>query len=128
MKPVPTAIALAIVVALAGCKDMGLEGNIPLQEAEQMAPPDLVAAVHAPVREAPEPAILDGRVWVPWGLPRYMDAGDLRPVGSVHGVTLYTYSWDRAPYDALFSTTGLGEWQGHAPVIGYSGGVPGGVH
>lgn len=122
MKRASTAIVLATIVALTGCRDMGLEGNVPLQEAEQMAPPDLVAAVHGPAQDTAEPVILDGRTWVPWGEPQAMSAGALRPVGSVHGTTVYVRSWDRSPYDALFTATGDGAWQGHAPVIGQSGG------
>ena len=112
------AIALTALL-LAGCRDMGLPGNLPLEDVAHGAPPELVAAVHG--GGADEDALaLDGRLWVPWGLPRRFDTGELRPVGSVQGLTVHVRSWDRSPYDGLFVRTVADEWQGYAPVIGHS--------
>lgn len=115
-------IALAALLALAGCRDMGLAGNGPLERAEQMAPAELVTAVHAPTAGDAE-VVMDGRLWVPWGVPTAGDALDLRPVGSAHGVTVYARYWDRSPYDEIFTRDDAGDWQGHAPVIGHGGGA-----
>ncbi|MFW5947119.1 MAG: hypothetical protein ACOCUW_01390 [Gemmatimonadota bacterium] len=108
--------AIALVLALAGC-DTGLEGNVPLQEAEHGAPLPLVAEVHARPEAPAGEVIMDGRLWVPWGRPAEQDDGGLRSVGSSHGATVFARAWDRAPYDALFLRTDAGAWQGYAPVI-----------
>ena len=117
-----SAIALLTLV-LPACANLGLDDLAPLEEAEQMAPPELVAAVHAIPPSADAEIVVDGRLWVPWGLPVEHDPTGLRPVGSTHGTTVYAYAWDRSPFDALF-VRHEGEWQGHAAVIGRSGGVP----
>ena len=127
MKRAPTA-ALAALLMLTGCRDMGLEGNLPLEEAEGMEPTELVASVHDRDVEAEEAVIFDRRLWVPWGRPLALDLNDLRPVGSVQGVTLHVRRWDGSPYDAILARTVTGTWQSHAPVIGHSGGIPGGAH
>lgn len=115
MKRAPAA-ALATLLVLAGCTDLGLEGNIPLEEARHEPPADLVAAVHGRASAEDGDVVMAGRLWVPWGLPVDGELMDLRPVGSVHGVTLYARSWDRPPFDALFARQGV-QWQGHAPVF-----------
>ena len=111
---------LMIALLATGCST-GLEGNIPLDEAEHMAPAELVTAVHAPAGVEPAEVVMDARLWVPWGAP--LDAGvtELRSVGSTHGVTLLARGWDRAPYDALFTQVDAGHWQEYAPVIGRAG-------
>lgn len=109
--------ALAVTLVLAGCSDMGLDGTVPLEEAERMPPFELVAAVHGPTTDTTDVVIIDGRLWLPWGTPTRQDAGDLRAVGSSRGVTMLARSWDRSPYDALFVRDD-GLWQGYAPVIG----------
>ena len=107
---------------LAGCSNMGLdEGPIPLEQARQSPPPELVAAVHARPADAGEEIIIDGRLWVPWGAPAEHDTAELRSVGSAHGVTVYARAWDRSPFDALF-TRDADLWQRHAPIFDRSGG------
>lgn len=120
--------ALAIPLVLAGCQDLGLEDNLPLQVAEHAAPSELVTAVHARATAEGEPVIVDGRLWVPWGRPEPLDPDRLRPVGSFQGETLYVRAWDRSPFDHVFAETVAGRWQGHAPVIGYAPGAGGGAH
>ena len=118
---------LLATLTLVGCgPNLGLEGNIPLEEAESMTPSDLVAAVHEDVRVEPAEVIMDGRLWVPWGAPTGEDQG-LRSVGSNQGRTVYAFSWDRAPLDALFVPTAYG-WQEYAPVIGRAGSVEAASH
>lgn len=116
------AVALAVPLVLAGCRDLGLEGNQPLETWETGALSELVASVHDH-RAAAEPVIVDGRLWVPWDRPQPLEADRLRPVGSYQGVTLHVRSWDRSPFDDVFAETVAGEWQGHAPVIGHAPGV-----
>ena len=121
-----SAIALVTLV-LPACANLGLDDLAPLEEAEQMTPPELVAAVHARPPSADEEIVVDGRLWVPWGLAAPMDPAGLRPVGSAHGTTVYAHGWDRSPYDALFVRQGDG-WQPHAPVIGRSGRAAAAAH
>lgn len=112
---------LLAALLLSGCSNMGLDaGPIPLEEARHAPPPELVAAVHARPADADETLVMDGRLWVPWGLPVTYEPATLRPVGSTHGITVYAYAWDRPPFDALFVPDGE-KWQGHAVVIGRSG-------
>jgi hypothetical protein len=110
-----------LTLALPACGGIGLDGAPPLEEAEQNPPPELVATAHALPPAADAEIIVDGRLWVPWGLPVAMDAGALRSVGSAHGMTVYARAWDRSPLDALFARQD-GGWQGYAPVIGGGGG------
>lgn len=116
-----SAIALLTLV-LPACANLGLENPEPLDQAEHATPPELVAQVHALPPSADEELVMDGTLWVPWGLPGGVDPAGLRPVGSTHGVTVYARAWDRSPYDAIF-TRRDGEWQLHAPVFGRSGGM-----
>lgn len=128
-------VVLGMALALVGCRDMGLEGNAPLVEAEQAPPSDLVVAVHEAEVQRQE-LIVEGRLWVPSGLPWTLAEDGLRPVGSAGGATVYARSWDEAPYDELFTrlprrTPEAGapieiardaRWQGYAPVLGGGGG------
>ncbi len=120
------AIALLSLV-LPACGNLGLDGAPPLNEAEHAPPPALEAAVHARMANPDDQVVVDGRLWVPWGLPETIDAGQLRSVGSARGRTIYARSWDRSPYDQLFTRTD-GEWQRYAPVIGRSGGTAAAAH
>lgn len=131
------AIAMLAALALTGCKDLGLEDNVPLEQAENRPPSDLVAAVMAPTRSGAADLVVDGRLWVPSGLPLTLRAGELRPVGTAGGRAVYARSWDEPPYDALFTRRPAAapadslaarphaeQWIELAPVIGRSGRVP----
>lgn len=111
-------MALFGVLALAGCQNMGLYDAGPEEDAVVAPPPELVAAVHASSPEmARQPLIVDGRKWVPAGTPLALGDGEVRPVGSAAGQTVYARSWDEAPYDALFTRDG-DRWLSYAPVLG----------
>ena len=132
-----TIAALGLVVgATTGCVDMGLEGNVALEEAQDRPPRDLVAAIYRPTETVSQRVIVEGRLYVPSGLPLTADQGDLRPVGSAAGGTVYARKWDSAPYDAVYmelparatapSVTALlnrGQWQELRPVTGRTGPV-----
>ncbi len=129
-------MALLGALVLPGCRDMGLEDNLPLADAESRPPSALVEAVMAPTSGGEY--IVDGRLWIPSGLPLTLRAEELRPVGSAGGRTVFARSWDEAPYDALFTRLdGPGaeagavparsepeRWVRLEPVIGRSGRVP----
>ena len=139
-----TIAALGLVVGgTAGCRDMGLEGNLPLAEAEQRQTSELVATVMQPTDASAPRLVVDGRLWVAAGLPARMAEADLRAVGSADGRTVYARAWDAAPYDALFvrsadttagaalttggtpADAGMAEWIQLLPVSGRTGAVPG---
>lgn len=127
-----------LALLLAGCKDLGLEGNIPAEESRTMRPPELVAEVWAPATDPAPQMVVDGRLWVPTGRPLILQADALRPVGSAAGQTVYARTWDDRPYRALFTSVpapaaeaartvreamdaGLDHWQEYAPVTGRTG-------
>lgn len=139
MKRITIAVLGLVIGTAAGCKDLGLDGNIPLEEAQDRPPSALVAAVMAPVEPVSERLVVDGRLWIPSGMPLTLQESDLRAVGSATGRTVYARRWDESPYDALFVRlaaadpsapagavrTGGGEWIELQPVRGRSGRVPG---
>ena len=92
--------------ALVGCQDMGLEDNVPLREAMEQPPKELVAEVMAPSEVADRQLVVDGRLWVPSGLPLTLQQSEIRPVGASNGQTVYARSWDEEPYDELFVPLG----------------------
>lgn len=138
MKRMAMATLALLAGTMVGCKDMGLDGNIPLSEAESRPPAELVAMTMQPTAPTAAPLVVDGRLWVHSGLPFAMDPADVRAIGSAAGTTVYARTWDRSPYDALFvrqdsadAAAGLGRhiggqrWLELKPVTGRSGPVPG---
>ncbi len=55
---------------------------------------------------------------MPSGPPLALGEGEVRPVGSAGGQTVYARSWDEAPYDALFTRDAGDRWLTYAPVLG----------
>lgn len=137
MKRITIAVLGLVVGSVTGCIDMGLDGNIPLEEAEDRPPLDLVAAVYNPTESVSQRVIVDGRLWIPSGLPLTVARTDLRAVGTADGRTVYARSWDRPPYGALVmelptepramtpvARLNREEWVELQPVLGRSGPVP----
>lgn len=132
MKRMTIAVLGLVAGTVAGCKDMGLPGNVPLEEAQDRPPSALVAAVLAPVEAVNARIVVDGRLWVPSGQPLTVQESDLRAVGSATGRTVHARRWDASPYDALFvreesagaTSARGGEWIELRPVRGRSGPVP----
>jgi hypothetical protein len=129
---------LGLTVLLAGCRDLGLPGNVPAEEARTAPPPELVAQVMAPAEQEHLRLVVDGRLWMPQGMPVTHIAGELRPVGATAGQTVYARAWDERPYRAIFTRVemppaeeamtaraameaGLDHWQQYSPVIGRRG-------
>lgn len=127
MNRTPTIVVLGLL-AMAGCKNMGLDYAGPADEAAIDSPSDLVAAVHQ-WDAAPEAhgLIVEGRRWVSAGRPGSLtlQEDDLRPIGSTGGQTVYANRWDDAPYDVLFTPGEGGEWQTYLSVAGGDGHGPG---
>jgi hypothetical protein len=124
----------------AGCRDLGLPGNVPEQEARTAPPPELVAQVMTPAEREDVRLVVDGRLWVPTGMPMPRGEGQLRPVGATAGQTVYARAWDERPYRAIFTRVEMPApeaaataraamdarlvyWQEYAPVIGQRGRV-----
>jgi hypothetical protein len=136
----PAAMMIGVILLLPACRDLGLPGNIPTEEARRAEPPDLVAQVMAPADDAAVRLVVDGRLWVPVGPPRAIRPGALRPVGATAGQTVYARTWDDRPYGAIFTRAPMpppeaattvrqaiegrvDHWQEYGPVIGRPGQV-----
>lgn len=132
---------VSLTLALGACRDLGLPGNVPEEEARTRAPTELVEQVRAPADEVPATLVIDGRVWVPVGRPEARPEGQLRPIGSAAGQTVHARAWDERPYGAVFTRVAMAEpgdampprqamearadrWQAYAPVIGRAGRTP----
>lgn len=113
-------IALFAMLTAGACKNMGLYDAGPADDARQSPPSELVSAV---LRTAPEVGggelVVDGRLWIASGPPVALDPQDVRPIGSANGRTVHARTWDRPPYDELF-TPGDDErrWLTYHAVIG----------
>lgn len=138
MKRIATLTCAALTVTVVGCVDLGLEGNVPVEESRAAQHSELVSAVYAPADPADPPIVVDGRLWVPTGRTITMSADALRPVGSSGGRTVYARPWDERPYGALFVSVprppaeaartareamdaGQDQWQAYGPVTGRAG-------
>jgi hypothetical protein len=111
------ALAVLAIVVLAGCKDVGLKGNIPLAEAQFKPLKPLLANDYPPPVPGHTGPLFDGTRWPDSGMPVRIPAQDLVEVGSAHGHPLYALRWDRPPYDRLYAKVAQG-WQSHLPVRG----------
>jgi len=134
-----TSIAMVTLAVLAGgCTDLGLDGNVPAEQSRTAPPPELVAEVMAPTDHVEVPLVVDGRLWVPTGMPTVRAAAELRPVGSTAGRTVYARAWDDRPFAAIFTRVQVpaadaaataqaamlaerDHWQEYAPATGSSG-------
>jgi hypothetical protein len=142
MKQTHVIIVTGLVLALGGCRDLGLPGNVPEEQSRTQPPPDLVREVTTLPDDTPGRLVVDGRLWVPTGRPTALTGGQLRPVGSAAGQTVYARAWDDRPYRAIFTAVdmpaaadaatardamaaGQEHWQEYAPVLGQSGGSAG---
>lgn len=135
MKRTSTLVLFGTLV-LVGCENMGLDYAGPADEAGIAPPSELVAAGYGPsTASRAGRLIVDGRLWMPSEIPPALDEENVRAVGSANGQTVYARSWDRAPYDRLFTRLaepaptgpavfGIAEgaaWRSHLPVIGGDG-------
>lgn len=111
---------LGLVAVVVGCENLGLDYAGPAEDARQQPPTDLVAAVIQPVpADDRQDLIVDGRLWVPAGRPLPLDEQDLRPIGSASGQTIHARTWDRPPYDELFTPIADDRrWRSYRPVSG----------
>lgn len=115
-----TIAAAFAILALAGCKDVGLEGlNTPLEEAMH-APPQQPSVVMmeggAAAAEHVGPVRVGNQRWIPGGPPIEMEEGAVQSVGSAAGRIFYAFTWDEPPYDRLLAPARNGEWQEYVEV------------
>lgn len=119
METLTIAAAFAIL-ALAGCKDVGLEGlNTPLEEATH-APPQQPSVVMmeggTAAAEHVGPVRVGNQRWIPGGPPIEMEEAAVQSVGSAAGRIFYAFTWDEPPYDRLLVPARDGEWQEYMEV------------
>lgn len=111
------ALAALAIILLAGCKDLGLRGNVPFAEARFKPLVPLLANDYPPPVPGRTGPVFDGTRWPDAGMPVRIPAQDLVEVGSAHGHPLYALRWDQPPYDRLYAKVARG-WQPHLPVRG----------
>ncbi|MEJ2216658.1 MAG: hypothetical protein P8099_08580 [Gemmatimonadota bacterium] len=111
------ALAVLAVIVLAGCKDVGLNGNIPLAQAQFKPLKPLLANDYPPATPGHAGPVFEGTHWPEAGMPVRIPAQDLVQVDSANDQVLYALRWDRPPYDRLYTRVAQG-WQPHLPVRG----------
>ncbi len=115
-------LAAAAALTLAGCKDVGLQGNVPLADAVDRAPKPLVqqtTPLHpAPAAGAPQAFRLDSATWVASDTELKVGDGDVHEVATVDGTAVYALRWDDSPYDRLLAKRPQGGYQQYDKVIG----------
>ena len=95
------AIAGSAAALLGACKDSGLPGkNLPQTQARTM---EYRYAVYQALPESEALYQVDGRRWQVTGGVESMPENMLQQVGAAGGVTLHALSWDKAPYDRLYT-------------------------
>jgi hypothetical protein len=109
------ALALCSLLALSGCKDVGLEENVPVEQA-RVRPPKLEAVWITPEspgepEEAAQAVAVAGSQWVPVAQWHTLPGGYVRQVASVGGRPIYAFAWDEAPYSVLLSPEGAGQYR-----------------
>lgn len=113
MRWIETGRVTALLIAtmtLAGCRDLGLQGNIPLAEAENR---QYRYATYEPSDEATRgPRLLpfESRMWITSADIEPIPDRLLRAVGEAAGTTLYAPVWSETPYVLLFARAEPGRW------------------
>lgn len=115
-------LCIALVTLATGCgPDLGLDDNIPADEAAMKEPkPLVVATLRAEAPDRPEPFDFGDRGWVPNAMPRRgpLPQSTLTSVGSAGDRTLLAARWDAPPYDRIFVRTADGALQEFVPLLG----------
>lgn len=115
-------VCIALFALASGCgPDLGLEGNLPADEAAMKEPKPLVlATLRAEAPDRPEAFDFDDRRWVPHAMPWRGPVlpSTLTSVGSTEGGTLLVARWDAPPYDRIFIRTADGGLQEFVPLLG----------
>lgn len=114
--------AALTALTLGACKDVGLQGNVPLAKAENAAPEPLVQQtdLSRPVLPPGTPTAieLDSTTWTLDGTAVDIADTELRSVGSAAGQSVYALRWDEPPYDVLMTRLPDGQYQKYRQVIG----------
>ena len=111
-----TVLLLAAIVPQSACRDLGLDGNVPLNEAEnrryRYSTYESSEAVGEPGRTLP----FNGRNWMASADVEPIPEGILREVGSASGTTLYAPVWEEPPFPHLYSFARPGLYHPVKPV------------
>ena len=106
-------MALAVLAAglLTACRDVGLNFNIPREEAENRAfrYSTYDAGTDAPLLR------FDDRNWITSAAVEHIPERVLREVGTARGRAVYAPAWESAPYDRLYVRSGAA-WHPATPV------------
>lgn len=107
---------LFLAGSLAACRDVGLEGNIPLEQAvqkENRYPLYEPAATGAPITS---PVAHDGRNWLGGSATIPVPGRLMQPVATVGGVELFTPVWSSPPHARYYARAEQDRWHVLAPV------------
>ena len=101
---------LVATMAFSGCRDLGLEGNIPLPEAQNR---QFRYSTYESSDEATHGARMlpfESRMWIASADIEPIPDRLLREVGEAAGTTLYAPVWTETPYALLYARAEPGRW------------------
>lgn len=103
---------------LAGCRDVGLPGNIPREEAENRQFRYSVYQATAGSGATSNTISFDDRSWLASAELVRVPERLMQPVGTAGGgVELFAPAWSSAPHARLYARAADGRWHPLAPVI-----------
>lgn len=105
------AVVMLAAGALTGCRDVGLDFNIPREEAENRE-------FRYGTYDAGGEALLqfDNRNWMESAATEHIPDNVLRQVGTANGSAVYAPVWETGPFDRLYMRSGTGRFHAVTPV------------
>jgi hypothetical protein len=110
-----TAILVA-TIAMASCRDLGLQGNIPLAEAENRQFRYSTYELSDDAARGARMLPFEARNWIASAAVEVIPDRLLREVGEAAGTTLYAPVWAETPYVRLYARAEPGRWHPILPV------------
>lgn len=111
------ALAILATMSLAACRDVGLGGNVPLEEAENRQFRYSVYEMTEAAGHGANVLSFDNRSWMANATTTPIPERLLRVVGSADGVELFAPVWAEAPHVQLFTRAGAGTWHPVTPTL-----------
>lgn len=107
--------ALIATLTLAGCRDIGLGGNIPLEQATSRELPYQVYETGTGSAGANVFAFGE-RNWMRSASTEAIPQNVMVSVGSASGTPVYAPAWAQAPHTRLYTPAARGRWHPLTPV------------
>ncbi len=108
--------ALLLVGAVLGCRDVGLQGNIPLQEAENRQYRYATYEMTEAAGHGANVVRFDARNWMASAVLERIPERLLRPVGDADGTPVFAPVWTEPPYASIYAPAGRGHWHTLRPI------------